>query len=478
MIPIEGQPILTAAAMRAAEACAIADGATVESLMERAGAGVAEAVRRLATGAPVLMLCGPGNNGGDGYVAARILAANGVDVRVAVLGEPKTDAAMAARKAWGRAVDPLADASAAPILVDALFGTGLSRAPDAAMTMTLGRLIEAAALSIAVDLPSHVDTDTGALLAEEHVGPVDLTLALGAVKPAHVLMPSAHYCGTVRLIDIGVDPRGATMHAPVPTVIQRPAFVLPTWESHKYSRGLVVVIAGRMPGAAHLAAKAAARAGAGYVLLLGEALPSPSFPDAIVHRAWSADALREAIAGKTNVAIVVGPGLGRDHEGRSKLAAAIATGKALVIDGDALHLLDDAALDGFAKRDWPDSVTLTPHGGEFVRVFGEWSGSKIDAARAAALRAGATVVFKGADTVIAGRDGSVAVTVPGSPWLSTAGSGDVLAGAVAAAICSVATVSENGTAAVWMHAEAARRLGGAFIADDLACELSAVRAAL
>ena len=149
----------------------------------------------------------------------------------------------------------------------------------------------------------------------------------------------------------------------------------------------------------------------------------------------------------------------------------------MVIDGDALHLLDDDAFANFRVRDWADSVFLTPHAGEFNAAFGAWSGSKIDAARAAAERAGATVVFKGPDTVIAGRDGSVNVAHPGNKWLSTAGSGDVLAGAVAAAICSVAH-GDDAAAAVWMHNEAARRLGGAFIADDLVRALSAVRAAL
>jgi hydroxyethylthiazole kinase-like uncharacterized protein yjeF len=477
MIPTEGQPIVTAAQMRAAEDWAITAGSCVEELMERAGAGVAEAVRRLTMGAPVLVLCGPGNNGGDGYMAARILEANGIDVRVARSAEPRSEGAVAAWKRWGGKVTTLADAEVAPIVVDALFGTGMSRPLDEQTATEARRLLDYARLSIAVDLPSHVDTDTGAIFNEGQLNPVDLTLALGALKPAHLLMPSVEYCGTVRLIDIGVDPRSVVVDHQLPVVIDRPAFFLPTQESHKYSRGLVLVIAGRMPGAAHLAAKAAAHTGAGYVMLFGDDPMPAMLPDAIVRRNWSPGGLDEAVSGKNNVTIVIGPGLGRDDEARRKLAAVIECGRGLVIDGDALHLLDDAAFANFAERDWPNSVFLTPHAGEFSAAFGAWSGSKIDAARAASERAGTTIVFKGPDTVIAGRDGSMTVTPPGNKWLSTAGSGDVLAGAIAASICSVAH-GDDAAAGVWLHNEAARRLRGAFVADDLARELSAVRASL
>jgi hydroxyethylthiazole kinase-like uncharacterized protein yjeF len=475
MNPIDGQPILTAAQMRMAEERAIAAGSSVEELMERAGGGVAEQVRRLAMGSPVLVLCGPGNNGGDGYVAARILKANGVDVRVAANSEPKTEAAIQARARWNGPTEGIDTSASAPLMVDSIFGTGLGRALDDGLAEHLGRLGRQSRLSIAVDQPSHVATDTGEVFNEGHVSPVDLTLALGALKPAHLLMPSAEYCGAVRLLDIGVDPRSFDAEHQLPCVIKKPEFFLPTQDSHKYSRGLVIVIEGEMPGAAHLAARAAGHAGAGYVMLFGDDTGPTTLPDAIVRHKWSPEVLHKSVAGKSNVAIVIGPGLGRGDDARRKLAAAIAVGRQLVIDGDALHLLDETAFANFAKRDWRDSVFLTPHAGEFSAAFGSWSGSKIDAARAAAERADATVVFKGPDTVIAGRDGSVTVTPPGNKWLSTAGSGDVLAGTVAAAICSVAH-DDDAAAAVWLHGEAARRLGGSFLADDLARELSTVRA--
>ncbi len=462
MIPIDGQPILTAAQMRAVEERAIARGSSVEELMERAGAGIAEAVRRLAAGSPVLILCGPGNNGGDGYVAARLLKANGVAVRIAVSGGPKSEAAVAAREQCDAPIEPIDTAHAAPVVVDALFGTGLSRQLDGALQVELTRLVGDARLSFAVDLPSGVATDDGALLGT--VPHVDVTLALGALKPAHLLQPSASRCGTVRLIDIGLHDITSQCR-----VLAPPHLAQPPVDAHKYSRGMVVVIGGAMPGASVLAAEAAMRAGAGYVLLFGD---TNAGPHALVHKSWSADGLSEAIEGKKAVSIVVGPGLGRDKGAAAKLDAAIATDRPLVIDGDALHLLDARRLDALGGRQ--GGTVLTPHAGEFKAAFGDPAESKIDAARQAAARSGATIVFKGPDTVVATSAGDATIAPSASSWLSTAGTGDVLAGAIGAMIAA----GQPPEAAVWMHAEAARRLGGAFIADDLARELSAVRASL
>ena len=469
MLPIEGQPILTAAQMRVAEAAAAPTPDAMYALMERAGAGVAEAVRRLAAGAEVLVLCGPGNNGGDGYVAARVLREAGHAVRVAALGEPRSALAVAARRRWTGVVEPLVDAAPAPVLVDALFGTGLTRPLDKTVAAAFGRLLDAANLSIAIDLPSHVDTDTGAVFNDEAIGRTALTFALGALKPSHLLMPAALYCGQTRVIGLSL-----AVEAEIRTATP-PCFLIPRATDHKFSRGLVIVIAGTMPGAARLAAEAAAHGGAGYVTLLGDE-DRAAAPHAIVRHAWSPEALHRALEGKENIALIVGPGLGRDDVGRDRLGAAISAGQTMVIDGDALHLLDARTFATFHARD-DDAVVLTPHEGEFRALFGGWRGSKIDAAREAARRAGATVVFKGPDTVIATRNGEIVVFPTASRWLSTAGSGDVLSGAIAAAIVNVA-VGDAAAAGVWMHAEAARRLGGAFLADDLAGELSAVRSSL
>ncbi|WP_010186382.1 NAD(P)H-hydrate epimerase [Sphingomonas sp. PAMC 26605] len=474
MIPIEGRPIVGAAAMRAVEQRAIDAGSSVEALMDRAGVAVAEAVRRLAGGAPVLVVCGPGNNGGDGYVAARLLEANGVSVRVAALGVPRTDAARAARALWDGPVADFAtlpsDASHGAVLVDALFGTGLTRAIAADTADVLATLTRHAHLAMTVDVPSGVDTDTGTVLGHGNFAPFDLTLALGAVKPAHVLQPSAALCGAVRLLDLGLD-----ASASPDWTLARPELARPTPAMHKYSRGLVVVIGGAMPGAAALAASAAIQVGAGYTTLLGAA---PDMPHALVQRDWSRDALKTTLDGKRRetTAIVVGPGLGTGAAAAEKLESAVASGYRLVIDGDALRLLDDALFDRIKTRDAAAPVVLTPHAGEFDAVFGPYTGSKIDAARAAAARSGAIVVFKGADTVIAHPGGHTVTATHANSWLSTAGTGDVLAGTIGAMLAGGA--ERPAEAGVWLHAEAARRLGAAFLADDLARALSKVRAAL
>ncbi len=485
MMRIDGQPILTAAEMRASEDVVIAGGVSVETLMERAGTAVAHAVRRLAGANAVLILCGPGNNGGDGYVAARILSAMGVPVRIAALAAPGTAAARAARTSWAGAVEALDEAEPAAVLVDALFGTGLTRplgtipdrAADAGLRTAAGqpdnndvgrgpvmvadcfqRLAAAAQLRIAIDLPSGLATDTGVALS---IPPVfDVTLALGAVKPSHVLQPAARYCGNVRLLDIGVDPASdAGTLAP-------PTLQTPGPDAHKYTRGMVAVIAGTMAGAAELAALAAMRAGAGYVTLLGV---TSGPPHALVRAALTEQTLGNERIG----ALVIGPGLGRDETARTRLSAALDAGHPLVIDGDALRLIGPDRIAAVAVP-----VILTPHAGEFDALFGTSGADKIARARDAARRSDAVIVFKGADTVIASPDGRVRVAGDASDWLSTAGTGDVLAGAIGAMLAAGHDPFDAACAAVWLHGDAARRLGPVFIGDDLADALRSARAAL
>ncbi|WP_242095637.1 NAD(P)H-hydrate dehydratase [Sphingomonas sp. CROZ-RG-20F-R02-07] len=490
MIRIDGRPILTAAAMRAAEDGAMTGGVTVDTLMARAGAAIAVAVRRLAGDRAVLVLCGPGNNGGDGYVAAAALKAAGHPVRVAALAAPRSDAAIRARAGWDGPVEPLADAVPAPVLVDALFGTGLTRplgncrsparagaqmgdvdgshhdlpdwAPASAGERPVGEILHAlaaaATLTIAVDLPSGVDTDSGAVVTEPPL--FDVTLALGAAKPSHVLQPAARHSRHVRILDIGV----AT--ASDAAVLAAPTLPEPGPDSHKYTRGMVAVVAGTMAGAAELASMAAMRSGAGYVALLGE---TQGWPHALVRKPLTDRALTDPRVG----AIAIGPGLGRDEGARAKLAQALAAGRPIVVDGDALHLTDPATL---ARHGAP--VILTPHAGEFAALFGPAHADKIARARDAARRSDAVVVFKGADTVIAAPDGRVTAARDANDWLSTAGSGDVLVGIVAAMLASGMAPFEAAGAAVWLHGAAARRCGRAFVADDLAAALTPARAAL
>lgn len=461
------RPILTAAETRAAEEAVIANGTSVEALMERAGAAVAEAAWRFGGGRPTLILCGPGNNGGDGYVAARLLAGRDVAVRVAAAGEPQGEAARAARSGWSGPVETLAKAASAPVLVDALFGTGLARGLAPPLYKALDRLADSASFRLAVDLPSGVATDDGALLSP--VPCFDLTLALGALKPAHRLQPAADRCGIVQVADIGLRfPDDARV-----TEVAQPELGPPAASDHKYSRGMVVVAAGSMPGAATLAAAGAQRAGAGYVLLAGAAEVGPL---ALVHRAATdANALARILADARVGAVVVGPGLGADTKGRARLEAALASGHPLVLDADALNLLAVDGLDRLTRLAEPP--VLTPHEGEFARLFVDLGGSKIERARIAARRCNAVVLLKGADSVVAHPDGRVAIAPPGSPWLASAGTGDVLAGLVAAMRARGLDPFAAAQAALWLHGEAARRAGAGLIADDLLAHLPAALAA-
>ncbi len=446
-------PILTAAQMRAAEDVVIASGTSVDVLMERAGAAVAEAAYRFGGGRRVLVLCGPGNNGGDGYVAARILKAQGVDVKVAALREPRAPAALRAWALWTDSVSTLADAQHAPVLIDALFGTGLARPLEEDVIAEVARL-STHAFSIGVDLPSGVNTDDGSDLGATAT---DLTLALGSLKPAHLLHPAAGKCGAVRVADIGLAIDSA-MHA-----IAQPRLSAPGPEDHKYKRGMVVVIGGAMAGAAQLALMGAQRAGAGYVVLTGHSTPRSS---AVVTRPC-AIALDDPRVG----ALVIGPGLGRTASARADLDRALESAHPLVLDADALTLLSDGDLDTLKKRPFP--VILTPHHGEFSARFGEMTGSKIDRAHAAAARFGGTIIFKGADSVVASHDGRIAVAANAPHWLASAGTGDVLAGIAGAMLARGLDAHDAAVAAVWLHNDAARRAGAGLIADDLGLHLSA-----
>ncbi|MFD1950898.1 NAD(P)H-hydrate dehydratase [Sphingomonas arantia] len=446
---MSGRPILTAAAMRAAEAACMAGGTGAGVLMDRAGAAVAKATWRFAAGAPTLVLCGPRNNGGDGYVVARMLRERGVDVTVAALGEPRSAHALAARVAWGGPVVALDDAPARAVLVDALFGTGLARGLEPAVAAVLVGLAGAARVRIAVDVPSGVATDDGATFGTA-LPIYDMTVALGALKPAHRLQPAAALCGRVVVADIGVPVEASEL-----TAIGRPSLPAPGAEDHKYTRGMVAVLSGAMGGAALLAATAAQRAGAGYVVLAGGS--SVGGLHALVHRQGT-----EVLADSRVDAVLCGPGLGRGAGAERTLVAALACGRPLVLDADALRLVSPAVLRGLAVP-----AIVTPHAGEFEHLFGTLPGSRIDRARAAAAMAQCVVVLKGADTVIAAPDGRVAIADPAPAWLATAGTGDVLAGLVAAMRARIDDPFAAAQAAVWLHGAAAEAAGAVLVADDL-----------
>jgi len=454
---MSGRPVLTAAGIRSAESAAVAEGTSVETLMDRAGSAAAEAIWRFAAASPALILCGPGNNGGDGYVIARRLAERGVPVRVAALAAPASEAARAARSAWEGPVESLEEVSPAPLLVDALFGTGLTRPLETETARHLRRLAEGARIRVAVDLPSGAATDDGALLSP--VPDFDLTIAFAALKPSHLLQPAARRMGRLVVADIGVA-AASRLH-----LIERPRLVAPGPDDHKYSRGYVLVVGGAMPGAAALAATAAARAGAGYVALTGE---GGTVPNAVVRR----DAgLEEALADPRIGAVLVGPGLGRDGAAWDKLVLAMSAPHPLVLDGDALWLIGER---GRPPRG--GAITLaTPHAGEFAKAYGD-TGSKVEAARAAAGRTGDTILYKGPDTVVAKNDGMAAISAAAPAWLASAGTGDVLAGIVAAQCAAGLAPFEAGCAGVWLHTRAALLAGPGLIADDLPLHLPAALA--
>jgi hydroxyethylthiazole kinase-like uncharacterized protein yjeF len=455
---VTGRVILTAEEMRAAEAAAIEAGTPVETLMDRAGRSAAEAVWRHAGPLPALVLCGPGNNGGDGYVIARALAERGTAVRIAALADPCTPAARAARENWAGPVESLSEAGPAPLLIDALFGTGLRRPLDAAVVGRLEALAAAAKLRVAVDLPSGAATDDGRLLSP--VPGFDLTVTFATLKRSHLLQPAARHMGRIVVADIGIEAASTLSE------IARPRIRRPGPEDHKYRRGLVLVVGGAMPGAAALAAGAALRGGAGYVMLTGE---GGDVPNAVVRRRGAR--LDELLGDERVDAVLVGPGLGRGPDAGRTLGAVLASPRPVVLDGDALWLLRESS--DWHKRLAP--TIATPHEGEFLRAFGH-EGSKLEAARAAAARTGMVVAYKGPDTVVAAPEGAAAIARPAPHWLATAGTGDVLAGLVASRLAAGDLPFEAACAAVWLHGRAAEIAGPGLVADDLVLHLPAALA--
>ena len=452
--------VLTAAQMRAAEDALIAQGCSVSALMDRAGRGAAEWVWRVAAGRPVTVLCGPGNNGGDGYVIAEVLRARGIAVTIVAPDEPRTQAASEARAAYGGQLVREGGTSRGGVFVDCLFGSGLSRRLSEEHAALLNALARQHEISVAIDLPSGVSTDDGALMGA--VRRYELTLALGAWKPAHFLMPALETMGGLHLVDIGIGTVPGAAR-----IFPRPHFHAPLRAAHKYSRGLVGVVAGAMPGAALLSATAAMRAGAGYVKLLGADVPA-GHPAALV---IDPAPLAEALSDPRWTGMLVGPGLGRDAAAREKLGLVLERGLPTTLDADALHLLDDDLLEGIDRS----RLLVTPHGGELVKLcqtFGVGGASKPEQALALAQTAGLTVLAKGPDTILAAPDGRVAYFPSAPTWLASAGTGDVLAGIAASRMAAGRAAFEAAGEAVWLHAEAARMAGPVLIADDLVAALS------
>lgn len=478
--------LLTPAEMAEADRLAIAAGTPGMTLMEAAGRAVAEAAAALAPEGPVLVVAGPGNNGGDGFVAARRLAGAGRDVRVALLGDParlRGDARIAADRWPGPVLDAACGLPHAALAIDALFGAGLDR-PLAGPAAEAVAAVNSAPAILAVDLPSGIDGRTGAVLGTAVTA--HATVTFFRRKPGHMLFPGRAHCGTLAVADIGIPASvlaaiGPDTFANEPA-LWRAAVPAPAATTHKWRRGHALVVSGGMTrtGAARLAAAAALRAGAGLVTLLSPpaalAVNAAHLTAVMLRRLDGADALAAAVADTRGTALVVGPALGTDAAAAALVEAALATPVPLVLDADALSLAaarPDAAFAAMAAR--PAPTVLTPHEGEFARLFPDLAdGPRLDRARLAAARSGAVLVLKGPDTVVAAPDGRAAINANAPPWLATAGSGDVLAGIVCGLLAQGAPGWEAACAAVWLHGAAATEAGPGLTAEDLAPSLRPV----
>jgi hydroxyethylthiazole kinase-like uncharacterized protein yjeF len=483
--------ILTVAEMYAADHYAAEHGVSTLALMENAGRAVADEITRRHAPNSALILCGPGNNGGDGFVVARHLAERGWPVRVSLLGARERlrgdAAAMAVRWAGDIAVLSPAGLDDASLIVDALFGAGLSRPLDGVAKDTVQALNGSKAEVVSVDVPSGVAGDlgrpidgTGGIAAE-----ADLTVTFFRKKPAHVLMPGRLLCGEVVLADIGIPARALEVIRPRffenGPELWCAQFPWPQPLAHKYARGHAVVVSGpaHATGAARLAARGALRIGAGLVSVASppdSLLVNAAALTAIMVKPFSgAQGLARLLADARLNAVVAGPGCGVGRSTQEFVAAILASRAAAVLDADALTSFADDPNALFLQLREP--AVLTPHAGEFARVFPdllERGPTRIEAARAAAAAAGCVVLLKGPDTAIAAPDGRIAITTNAPPVLATAGAGDVLSGMIGGLLAQGMDSFFAAAAGAWLHGEAAQQKGYGLIAEDLPENLPSV----
>ncbi|WP_305987447.1 NAD(P)H-hydrate dehydratase [Roseibium sp. MMSF_3544] len=497
--------LLTPEEMGQADRLTIEGGVPGIVLMERAGQAVARKARELCmSGGHVLVLCGPGNNGGDGFIAARCLEAEGHVVSMFLIKDP-AGLTGDAREAFERlapglrsrcafaiegnriAVEFLDALSAADLVIDALFGAGLDRPLAAPVSHVVGAINRSSAPVLAVDLPSGLNGASGQIQGDAIKARATVTFF--RKKPGHLLFPGRGLCGDTHVADIGILPETLNRIAPA-THENRPelwkeAWPIPAQDGHKYAKGHAVAFGGPMSstGASRLSAEAALRAGAGLVTLA-----SP--PDAMMVNAChltavmlkkvtDTDSISDLLGDERFNALLIGPGYGVGDRTRDAVLAILDAERATVLDADALTSFADtpeALFDRISHSSSP--VVMTPHEGEFMRLFPDLDGDKLQRARAAADRSGAIVILKGADTVIAAPDGRAAINRNAPPWLATAGSGDVLAGIATGLFAQGVPGFEAACQAVWLHGEAGREAGPGLTAEDLAPALKPVICAL
>lgn len=490
--------ILTIEEMGKADQLTISAGTPGIVLMERAGRAVADCASEMVkSGASIFILCGPGNNGGDGFVAARCLSGRGFQVSVGLLGELaalRDDAALAA-EGWTGAILPLKEISVQGIdlVIDALFGAGLNRPIDGEAREALEKVAAAGIPVLAVDVPSGIEGNTGQVLG--FAAPPTSTVTFARPKPAHLLYPGRRLCGRVAVKDIGISQ--TTISEIAPKLFVNGPWVWPDIpahpeeEGHKFRRGHLLVVSGGIEstGAARLAAQAGARAGAGLVTVASpsEALVvnAAALTDIMVRRADGVEGLSGLLNDPRRNAVVLGPGAGIGAITRSQVDLVLASGRAAVLDADALTSFEGEAesLSARVRATGAHEAVITPHDGEFSRLFNQQKDilqlkDRLSQARKAAEFLGLVVVLKGPDTVVASPDGRAVISTNGTPWLATAGSGDVLAGAIGGLLAQGHKAFEAAAAGVWLHAEAGRKVGPGLLAHDLPQALRAVIAGL
>ena len=467
--------ILTSAEMKNAEAAAIAEGISGIELMTSAGTSAAQAITKAFKPCPVLVLCGPGNNGGDGFIVAQQLKNEGWTVRVACLVKRtalKNDAALAAQK-WEGDVEGLnsnLSVHQTGLIVDAVFGTGFDRALDPELVILFDKIRARKIPVAAIDVPTGINASTG------NVDPgalkASLTVTFCRKKMAHVLLPSKGLCGIVTVADIGITDAMVTdttcfENNPALWLKSLPVLIA---ESHKYTRGHAVVYGGeKRTGAACLAAAAAQKIGAGLVTITSPAKAWPVYSSyrasLMVDECNDLDDFKAILRDVRRNAVLLGPGAGADDKLKQSVEAALSLNKSGVLDADVFSAYQSNPKDLFAKLS--PKFVLTPHEGEFEKLFGNVEGSKPERALKAAKTANAIIVLKGADTVIAAPDGNVVINTNAPPSLATAGSGDVLAGIITGLIAQGMNPFTAACAAVWLHGESAQAYGASLTAEDI-----------
>ena len=485
--------VLTSAEMERADRLTIAAGTPGFALMLSAGQAVAEAAMELVEEGPILVVAGPGNNGGDGFVAAAELAAQGREVSVILMCERdhlQGDAASAAR-GWKYPVLPFnPQAIGKPaLIIDALFGAGLSRLVDGDPAEMIEAINGNGAPVLSVDLPSGVNGSSGAIMGVA-VRATE-TVTFFRKKPAHLLLPGRINCGRIRLADIGIDSDvlaeiGSQTFENTPQ-FWRKFFPVPQTSGHKYARGHALIVSGDMAatGAARMAARGCLRAGAGLVTLASPrdalAVNAGALTAVMVYAVDTVVEFGEMLSDRRLNSIVIGPGAGVGERTIDFVHTALSAQRGLVLDADALTSFaatPDRLFEAI-KASHDPQVVLTPHEGEFPRLFSDISNkhpyrSKLERVRAAAERSGAVVLLKGPDTTVASPDGRATIAANAPPWLATAGAGDVLAGIIAGLLAQGVPAFEAASMAVWMHGEAGREAGPGLIAEDLPEVLPAV----